>query len=321
MKRLICAALFVCLAAGCLLPGAAEDCIYTASIVKECTLRKEAGSEYRIMALAKYTKVSVYEQGETWSRVRIGQEDGWVLTKCLGGYRSADPERYPVPGARIMQGAVTLEEDAWIVGGRFSGVTAKAGTVICADPAGAAYTLPVWRGEGGLPAACGAYIVFTPWREAQPGDAIAGFTTFYNEETGRPLAEERAFNIALCCARVDGAVTAPGETFSFNRLAGRYYRDGGYRLAVNVSKAGRGYGGGVCQVTTTLHNALLGLPVRIVQWELHNVRGTDYIPQFFDAAVGNIQDYAFVNTLPYPIRVRAADQDGCVTVLILRAEE
>lgn len=59
-----------------------------------------------------------------------------------------------------------------------------------------------------------------------------------------------------------------------------------------------GYGGGVCQVTTTLYNAALTLPLQIEEWALHSKQGAVYVPQFFDAAVGSYSDFTFVNLLP-----------------------
>lgn len=289
---------------------------------KECTIRREPGGEYRLLALDKWMEVRVYELGDEWSLVSCGEAKGWVLTRCLGCYRSLDPFAYPVPGARIMDGILTFHQDVTVSGGKMKDITAPSGAVLCVtEGENGAYEMPVWRGQGRLQMDSGAFTAFIPWDEAEPGDLIGGFTTYYDGTLGRPLTKERVFNIDLCSQRINGSVTAPGETFSFNALAGRYYRDGGYQLAVNVSKSGRGYGGGVCQVTTTLCNALLGVPLRIDKWTVHQMSGVDYIPQFFDAAVGNHQDFTFVNTLPYPVRLWAADQNGCVTVLIYRAED
>ena len=83
---------------------------------------------------------------------------------------------------------------------------------------------------------------------------------------------------------------------------------------------GYGYGGGVCQVTTTLYNAVLTLPLQVEAWELHQYIGVAYVPQFFDAAVGSHSDFSFTNLLPYPIQLQALPQDGALTVLLLRAE-
>ena len=92
-------------------------------------------------------------------------------------------------------------------------------------------------------------------------------------------------------------------------------------MAPNISSDGKGYGGGVCQLSTTLYNAALGLPLRIDRWKVHRERGVDYIPQYFDAAVGSYSDLAFTNLLPYAISLEVLTQNGALTVLIRRADE
>ena len=77
----------------------------------------------------------------------------------------------------------------------------------------------------------------------------------------------------------------------------------------------------MCQLTTTLYNALLTLPLQIEEWSIHRYKGVDYVPQFFDAAVGSYSDLVFQNTLPYPISLHTYPQDGMLTVLICRADD
>ena len=67
--------------------------------------------------------------------------------------------------------------------------------------------------------------------------------------------------------------------------------------------------------------ALLGLPLQIDEWTVHQYTGVDYVPQFFDAAVGTYTDLKFTNTLPYPIRISTLHEEGVVTVLIYREGE
>ena len=88
-----------------------------------------------------------------------------------------------------------------------------------------------------------------------------------------------------------------------------------------AGKDGKGPGGGVCQVSTTLYNALLALPVQITSWSAHRPSGVQYIPRSFDSAVGSTTDMAFRNDLPYPVSIRAVTQGGALTVLILRAAD
>lgn len=149
---------------------------------------------------------------------------------------------------------------------------------------------------------------------------IYAFTTYYNDHFAKKLNEERNFNIASACERINGTKVDPGASFSFNGLCWPYRKSNGYKKAPNISKEGYGYGGGVCQVSTTLYNCILGLPLQVDKWEVHRSTGVAYAPQHFDSAVGNYSDLAFTNLLPYQIIVEAYAQNGTLTTLIRAGE-
>ena len=73
-------------------------------------------------------------------------------------------------------------------------------------------------------------------------------------------------------------------------------------------------------MSTTLYNALLGIPVRVTEWEVHSVKGVKYVPVAFDACVGLYSDLCFLNTLPYALRLEAEAQSGALTVQIYRQD-
>ena len=292
---------------------------YTAIAAKQFDLRPAPKSGVKVGKVPFDRAVEVLEYGDDWCHVRYRGKVGYARTTWLWGFVSLDPLHYPSPQFTPCRGYVTLAEDTLVAGGKFAGVTAAAGTVLAVYDAD--LSLPVWRDVAGLPAAAGAYTAFADWETAQPGDPIAGFTTYYNEKTGAPLAKGRQHNIALGCERIDGQVVQPGETFSFNALCAPYSTQNGYEMAKNISNSGKGAGGGVCQVSTTLYNALLSLPVRITAWAAHRPAGVYYIPKSFDSAVGSRTDLCFSNDLPYPVRIVAKPQGGALTVLLFAAKE
>ena len=299
----------------------AQSAQYEAYVTKEVFLRVKPRGE-RILKLSKNTKILVLEWGKNWCRILSRNDSGYVETKKLARFRSLDPMQYPVPGRTVNVGIVTLDESATIKGGRFTGMKAAAGTVVCVTEAGEeAYRLAVWRGSGKIAKTKGAFQPFIAWEEAQPGDLIGGFTTFYNGQMYRFRNKERTYNITLACKRINGAKVKAGKRFSFNKKCAPYSQGNKYQLAPNISARGVGYGGGVCQLSTTLYNALLALPIQVEQVKVHRENGVKYIPQWFDAAVGTYSDLAFTNTLPYPIRLSAKPQGGALTVLIYRADE
>ena len=298
-----------------------SDAQYTAKSRIAFYLFTAPGGGDTVDEVPENARVQVLELGEEWSLIGYYGKTGWGRTGWLWEVRSLDAAKYPVPNARPACGVVTALDTAALTGGDFSGLTVAPGTLLCATAAGEGeYTLPVWRGETEVTADLFAYSPFAPCQEAQPGDLIAGFTTYYNERTGGSMAESRAHNIILGCERLHGVILEPGAEFSFNAVCAPYSQFNGYLVAPNISSSGRGYGGGVCQVSTTLYNALLGTPLQITAWATHRYTGVQYVPQFFDAAVGAYSDLKFVNTLPYPVRIEAMPQNGAITVLLSRAE-
>jgi vancomycin resistance protein YoaR len=84
----------------------------------------------------------------------------------------------------------------------------------------------------------------------------------------------RAFNINLSASRINGALVAPGEVFSFNKTVGDISSLTGYKQAYVISggKTILGDGGGVCQVSTTLFRAALNAGLPIVERNQHAYR-------------------------------------------------
>ena len=87
-----------------------------------------------------------------------------------------------------------------------------------------------------------------------------------------------------------------------------------------VSSQKLGYGGGICQVSTTLYNAILQIPIEVIKQQVHSSYGISYVPLDMDAAVGNGNiDLRLRNTLPYDGRFVLQAVDGVLTVLVYRA--
>lgn len=134
--------------------------------------------------------------------------------------------------------------------------------------------------------------------------------------------EARRHNIALAAKSVCGVSVAPGEVFSFNRTVGRRTTERGYKNAPVIYKGEytEGVGGGVCQVSTTLYNAVLlgDLPVR--ERNRHTLRSR-YVEPGFDAMVTDAgADLRFVNNTPGYIYIYASVRENVLTVKIYGRE-
>jgi vancomycin resistance protein YoaR len=116
---------------------------------------------------------------------------------------------------------------------------------------------------------------------------------------------DRATNIMLATKGASNVLVMPGETYSFNELVGARTPDKGYKEApvIRNKRLEQDFGGGVCQVSTTLHNAVLRAGIIPIE-RMHHSMPVAYVPKGTDATVFyNAVDYKFINTLNYPIYV------------------
>lgn len=125
-------------------------------------------------------------------------------------------------------------------------------------------------------------------------------------------------NAKLALREMNGAVIAPGKVFSFNDKVGTWSRDAGYRKAP-VSFNGQlvsEWGGGVCQASTTLYNAVLLSGMEIVERHPHH-HAALYAPPGRDAAVAfHGIDLRFRNPYPFPVRISTKHSGDRLSVAI-----
>lgn len=294
--------------------------IYDAVIKVDFHIRVEPKERCRwVTEVAEGETITVLEYGEQWCKVEYDNAQGYCKTKWLHRFRSLSPDLAPVPGYLSQEGFAQVVAPLHASVRGYEGNDFQPGGLISVHLWDAkSAQVHMMRSVIELAAGALKYTPYVPWMKAVSGDPIGGFTTYYNEKTGGRLAENRQWNIELACRRVNGTMVRAGKSFSYNKLCAPYKKENGYKMAPNISRDGKGYGGGVCQLTTTVYNAVLGLPLQILEWSVHRDSGVDYIPKNFDAAVGSYSDLVFENTLPYDIRMEALPQNGMLTVLIYR---
>jgi vancomycin resistance protein YoaR len=151
-----------------------------------------------------------------------------------------------------------------------------------------------------------------PAGETAAAPVILGeFTTKFN-----PALKNRAHNIKLAAAKLDNLVLPPFETFSCNAALGETGRAQGYRMARIFIKGeeSRGYGGGVCQVATTLYNAALSAGFDIIERHAHS-KDVSYVGAGRDAAVsfGGV-DLKMVNIGEVPAIIKTYVTGDSITI-------
>src|SRR5699024_7430780 len=115
-------------------------------------------------------------------------------------------------------------------------------------------------------------------------------------------------NIVLSAEAISGIVLGQGDSFSFNDVVGERTAERGYKEALEIvnKEFVLGIGGGICQTSTTLFNAVDQVGVEIIERYTHS-RDVGYVERGRDATVSwNGPDFRFVNPHPFPILIRAS---------------
>ena len=131
-------------------------------------------------------------------------------------------------------------------------------------------------------------------------DLLGGYSTNYKDSNAN-----RCTNIALAADLIDGTVLYPGEEFSVADAIGPLDASMGYKLAgaYENGQTVESYGGGVCQVSTTLYNAVILAELEITERFNHSMV-VGYVKPSMDAAIaGDYKDLCFVNNYDSPIYI------------------
>ena len=153
--------------------------------------------------------------------------------------------------------------------------------------------------------------------EAFP-DLLATFSTNYNAGD-----TNRTTNLKLSAGKINGTVLLPGDEFSYNKVVGERTIEAGYKMAATFSggKVVDGLGGGICQISSTLYDAVVMANLDVTVRRNHQFV-TSYLPGGKDATVvWGSQDVKFVNSRKYPVRITATVSGGVATVQVWGVKE
>lgn len=133
--------------------------------------------------------------------------------------------------------------------------------------------------------------------------------------------ENRDYNMALTCSILNGTIVKSNETFSFCDTVGKATPEKGYKEAEIFDNKGniqKGYGGGNCQVSSTLYNAVLAVPdFTVVERHAHS-RTVSYVEKGKDAAIayGSI-DFKFKNNSKNDIKIYSTASADSINIRIV----
>lgn len=144
-------------------------------------------------------------------------------------------------------------------------------------------------------------------------DVLGTYTTEYG---GSPYG--RKVNVANGASKINGSMVYPGETFSVYKTVSPFTKKNGYALAGSYENGQtiQTYGGGICQVSTTLYNAVIRAELKIVERSPHSMT-VHYVPRSADAAIaGTDKDMKFKNTFDTPVYIEGKANGDTITFTV-----
>lgn len=149
-------------------------------------------------------------------------------------------------------------------------------------------------------------------------DVLGTYTTSYSS-SGR----DRSANVTNGCALVNGTTLYPGESFSFYEAVSPFTEENGYYMAGSYlnGMVVDSLGGGICQVSTTLYNAVLQTELQVDERHNHSMI-VSYVKPSMDAAIAESsgKDFIFTNNKEYPIYIEGYTKDKKITFTIYGVE-
>lgn len=181
--------------------------------------------------------------------------------------------------------------------------------VLAASVTGGKVEMPLYITESGY------YLEDIPYLEDV---VVASYTTYFSSsDVGRNK------NIELSAKAINNVIVGSGDTFSFNTVVGPRDEKNGYQPAPEIinKKLVMGIGGGICQTSSTLFNAVDQLPIKFVERHHHSL-DVGYVPKGRDATVsyGGL-DFRFQNTSDVPFLIKATYGKDFLTIEIRTSEK
>lgn len=147
---------------------------------------------------------------------------------------------------------------------------------------------------------------------------IATYTTYFDSSVAG-----RTHNIQQSSDAISNVIVGKGDYFSFNATVGPRTKETGYQEALEIINGDfvMGIGGGICQTSSTLFNAVDQLGVLYVERH-HHSKEIGYVPKGRDATVSyGTLDFRFQNTTGFPFMIISTTAENSITVEIRTSEE
>lgn len=330
MKTKLCflLALILCVTACCAF-AESDTVIYNGEISRRyptsyTNVYEQMDSESKVLkTMSAGNKIQITAVYPGWVAIKVGsREIGYVMRHRIDVTETVDPLTTPAYPITPQEYYVVIGSDVEVKAEKdtesetLSVLTAGARVSLCGVEDG--WAVLIHKRQYGYINTNDLSEVYPVAPEVDLADEttpISVFTSFYSDN------EDRIVNLSVCCQHIS-KVMQPGEVMNFNDEVSPFSPANGYRLAP-VLKDGEtklGYGGGSCQVSSTLWDALMQLPgITVLHRNPHGINAASYLPHGLDAASGtDHQNFIFRNDYDFPIRIDASTHDLALFVAIYR---
>jgi vancomycin resistance protein YoaR len=147
---------------------------------------------------------------------------------------------------------------------------------------------------------------------------IGSYKTTFNASV-----QGRSTNIALSANAINQIVLGPGDRFYYNLVVGERTVERGYQTAKEIVNGEfvDGIGGGICQTSSTLYNAVVNAGLEILEVHSHS-RSVGYVPAGKDATVSwGGPDFKFMNNKDYPVMIKTIVNNGSIEIQVLASKQ
>lgn len=260
-------------------------------VVKEAMSVGKTGS-----LLKRYKDLTDLEHGDLVLKLDFSIDKELVTTLLNDNISNID--------TKAVNNGLTREEGEFVYVPGTTGVAVNVGPSVALIEE---YVADEWNGEDAV-MELSAQITEPKGSEeelAQIKDLLGSCNTNF-----RTSVAARITNINVATSRINGTVLYPGEVFSVNETILYRNKENGYEKAGSYEggQTVQSYGGGVCQVSTTLYNAVIYAELEIVERQNHSMT-VAYVPLAMDAAIaGDYLDFKFKNNQEYPIYIEGYTQ-------------
>lgn len=136
--------------------------------------------------------------------------------------------------------------------------------------------------------------------------------------------QSRIFNINKACEIINNKIVEPNEEFSFNETIGPMNEAYGFKKATGFDSDGNLIqipGGGMCQISSTLYNAVMLANLEVTERHAHS-RRVNYVPADKDATIYYpTLDFKFLNNTDSRIKILASTDDYSITITLIKIEQ